>query len=102
MPCHWQRKLHDLRLPWYCHTARTPHTNSSPYPPTRPPTPNGTVLFEYGSYGYQAHMAWNPSGTHLAIGHTGTTLDNNWAATIIGVNRRTHPGMKLRSDRHNK
>eukprot|EP00904_Undaria_pinnatifida_P012970 jgi/Undpi1/8803/HiC_scaffold_25.g11265.m1 len=49
-----------------------------------------------------AHMAWNPSGTHLAIGHTGTTLDNNWAATIIGVNRRTHPGMKLRSDRHNK
>lgn len=28
-------------------------------------------------------MAWNPSGTHLAIGYTGATMEENWAATIV-------------------
>ncbi|CAN0258792.1 unnamed protein product [Ectocarpus sp. 12 AP-2014] len=49
-----------------------------------------------------AHMAWNPSGTHLAIGHSGSTLVNNWAATIIAKDGRRKSDMKLRSDRHNK
>ncbi|CBN75340.1 hypothetical protein Esi_0078_0083 [Ectocarpus siliculosus] len=49
-----------------------------------------------------AHMAWNPSGTHLAIGHSGSTLVNNWAATIIAKDGRRKSDMKLRSDRHHK
>lgn len=46
------------------------------------------------------HMAWNPSGTCLAIGHSGPILMDNWAATIIHKEglRRT----KLRSLKHTK
>lgn len=47
-------------------------------------------------------MAWNPLGTHLAIGHSGNTLVDNWAATVIAKDGKKHGNMKLRSDRHNK
>eukprot|EP00903_Cladosiphon_okamuranus_P013843 g12882.t1 len=49
-----------------------------------------------------AHMAWNPLGTHLAIGHSGSILVDNWAATVIAKDGKKHADMKLRSDRHNK
>lgn len=49
---------------------------------------------------WQAHMAWNPSGTHLAIGHTGYTLVDNWAATIVG--RQGLNTFKLRSLKHTR
>lgn len=49
----------------------------------------------------QAHVAWNPAGTHLAIGHAGTGFPNHWAATIVGRDE-SYSGIKLRSDKHTK
>lgn len=49
----------------------------------------------------QGHMAWNPSGTHLAIGHSPGVLVNNWAATVVAKDGRKGD-MQLRSDRHSK
>lgn len=80
-----------LRLPWRMSRAKRTLTDLSLELP---------VTSSLGVF--QAHMAWNPSGTHLAIGHSGSTLVDNWAATIVSKDGRKHGDMKLRSDRHSK